>query len=382
MWKVVVAFLFWAGLTFIYEDTTKQFIFKATDGLDWEKILLVTVLQAGTGTILFILIALTNYRNFEFDYSMILIGFIHSFGVLLLNCSYLMGNSTCILQVCIVVFTAVFSVITRNIVLNIKSIIQLSLISVLMFYSIPNPNTFSLFTIVVISSGISFAITNTGVRYGEDPKGKERTTIEGFSMLAFGGFLSLLPLVFFMFCFDGNFITFLNITANNWNIIELLIMSSVGHMLSNIISITVILDLFNPVQHALLNAGKAALIVLCSNIVMKPYITSFNFFFAMLSFFISILSINNANDANGGTNGKLKNEKETSNKILGKITLPSLCVFVLYLNSKFSSDALEPAQVEVEKTANQIWGECIDDIQSHIMRFVDLFLFRNLNYLY
>ena len=373
MWRIVITFFSWAGLTFISEDMARQFIIEATDGLDWEKILLLTVLQAGIGTLLFISIILTNYRIFVLDYSMILIGFFHSFGVFLVNCSYLMGDSSCILQIGIVVFTAVFSVITRNIVLNIKSIFQLSLISVFLFFALPTPNIFSLFTIVVICSGVCFAITNTGVKYSKDPTGKENTTIEGFSMLAFGGFLSILPLLFFMFCFDGNFIHFLNITAKNWNSIQLLAISSFSHMLSNIISITMILDIFNPVQHALLNAGKTVLIVLCSNVLMKPFITSFNFFFAMLSFMLSILSINNVDDAVGNTNGKVKKEKEKSNELLVKITLPSLCVFVLYFSSKFSSDDPEP--VKADKTSKEVWGECIDDIQNHIIRCVDLELF-------
>ena len=114
--RIMMAFFCWVGLTFTSQYTTTQFFNKASDGLPWEKVLLVTTLQTGGGAILFIILVLTNHSILVLDYNMILIGVIHSYGVLMANISTFMDYSTIFVQVSGLLFT---KVISKIIILNL-----------------------------------------------------------------------------------------------------------------------------------------------------------------------------------------------------------------------------------------------------------------------
>ena len=201
--RIMVAFFCWVGLTFTSKHTTTQFFDKASDGLPWEKVLLVTTLQTGGGAILFIVMVLTNHSNPVMDFKTILLGVIHSYGVLMANSSMFMVYSTILTQVSGLFFTTVISRIIDKIVLSIRIIITLFVISVVCLLSEPFVNSFTPFALFALACSIADALTNTGLKYSKEPLGEKKTTIDGFASISFGGFLSLLPLWFIMLCFDS-----------------------------------------------------------------------------------------------------------------------------------------------------------------------------------
>jgi hypothetical protein len=147
-------------------------------------------------------------------------------------------------------------------------------------------------------------------------------------------------------------------------------------MFNSNISISIILDTFNPIQHALLNISKTVLIILLIKIFGKPFITSFNFFFCMLCFVLSILSVHAINNT-PEKEQEPKREKETLRKSSIKCILPSICVIGLFLVGVLSCgskpdcvfERVEPAESKPEKSAKQTWTECIEDIQGSIIRY-------------
>jgi hypothetical protein len=56
MLRIVMAFICWAFFTITSQLATRKFFDKVSDGLVWEKVLLVTSLQSGGGAILFFLL--------------------------------------------------------------------------------------------------------------------------------------------------------------------------------------------------------------------------------------------------------------------------------------------------------------------------------------
>merc|ERR1711892_194009 len=81
------------------------------------------------------------------------------------------------------------------------------------------------------------------------------------------------------------------LTISNNQINYFLIISSISHALYNIISLTIILSIFNPVQHAMLNVGKRISIVLVFYIFSQRPFTILNLISAILRLIVSIVGV-------------------------------------------------------------------------------------------
>ena len=109
--------------------------------------------------------------------------------------------------------------------------------------------------ILALGSNLCLALRNTGLKYfytGENDRDKTKTTKEGFAMMSLAGFFSLLPLWLF-----------LTITSEiPLNTSKSFFAACLSHAAYNIISITCVLSVFDPLQHVLLNVVKRVSIVL------------------------------------------------------------------------------------------------------------------------
>merc|ERR1711892_354932 len=81
------------------------------------------------------------------------------------------------------------------------------------------------------------------------------------------------------------------LTISNNQINYFLIISSVSHALYNIISLTIILSIFNPVQHAMLNVGKRTSIILVFYIFSQRPFTILNLMSAILCLIVIIVGV-------------------------------------------------------------------------------------------
>ena len=146
--------------------------------------------------------------------------------------------------------------------------------------------------LLALGSNICLALRNTGLKYlfTEDiGKGKSKTTIEGFAMISLAGFLSLLPLWLY-----------LSLTS------EILIKTDgsfyaacLSHAVYNIISITCVLSVFDPLQHALLNVVKRVSIVLVFYLLVQKIPSPLNILSGIACLAVSIIGTQVFNDFHG-----------------------------------------------------------------------------------
>lgn len=104
-----------------------------------------------------------------------------------------------------------------------------------------------------LGSNMCFAFRNVGTKYFSSGGGeKTKTTPEGFAAISLSGLLALVPA----------WLLLLTIGSAPPRPTFLVITSALAHTVYNLLSLTVILALFDPLQHAVLNTGKRASIVL------------------------------------------------------------------------------------------------------------------------
>ena len=125
-------------------------------------------------------------------------------------------------------------------------------------------------------SNLCYALRNTGTKYFyPEESTKSATTLEGFAALSFGGLLSLIPTWLFSYILGYDQYSSL-VTSSSSQVHYFLIISSISHALYNIISLTIILSFFNPVQHAMLNVVKRTSIILVFYIFSQRPFTVWN----------------------------------------------------------------------------------------------------------
>lgn len=95
---------------------------------------------------------------------------------------------------------------------------------------------------------------------------KSKTTLEGFAMVSLAGLLSLLPCWLYL-----SFTSEIAIKTNG-NFFA----ACVSHAVYNIVSITCVLSVFDPLQHALLNVVKRVSIILVFYLLVQMIPTPLN----------------------------------------------------------------------------------------------------------
>ena len=134
--------------------------------------------------------------------------------------------------------------------------------------------------LLALGSNICLALRNTGLKYFfTEGNNKSKTTTEGFAMISLAGFLSLLPLWLY-----------LSLTS------EILVKTDssfyaacLSHAVYNIISITCVLSVFDPLQHALLNVVKRVSIVLVFYLFVQKIPSPLNILSGIACLAVSII---------------------------------------------------------------------------------------------
>ena len=135
--------------------------------------------------------------------------------------------------------------------------------------------------LLALGSNMCLALRNTGLKYFyNDNKNKTKTTLEGFAMMSLAGFFSLLPLWLY-----------LSITSEiSINTNKSFFAACISHAAYNIISITLVLSVFDPLQHALLNVMKRVSIVLLFYLLVQKVPSLLNIISGMACISVSIIA--------------------------------------------------------------------------------------------
>ena len=138
--------------------------------------------------------------------------------------------------------------------------------------------------LLALGSNMCLALRNTGLKYfytGEnDNKNKTKTTLEGFAMMSLAGFFSLLPLWLYL-----SITSEISIKTN-----KSFFAACLSHAAYNIISITLVLSVFDPLQHALLNVIKRVSIVLVFYLLVQKVPSPLNIISGIACISVSIIA--------------------------------------------------------------------------------------------
>ena len=137
--------------------------------------------------------------------------------------------------------------------------------------------------LMALGSNVFFALRNVKTKYAASEDQIKLTSIHGFSLLSLSGFLCLLP-SYFISSFQGRFIEELQTTNA-----EFLILSSVCHVIYNAVSLTLVLSMFDPLQHAFLNIAKRVSIVLIFYVFVQQEFAPFNTISAAFCLIVCVL---------------------------------------------------------------------------------------------
>jgi len=150
-------------------------------------------------------------------------------------------------------------------------------------------------------------------------------------------------------------------TSTHDQIYYFFVISTISHVLYNIISLTVILSLFNPVQHAMLNVGKRTSIVLVFYFFSQRPFTIFNLVSAIICLLVSIVGVKVMS---------LKTQSDSNDKPDGvgwKYSILGISLLLLSLSSISWAVSSSQAQTSAS-SARDNWLQCIDDIQQNIIK--------------
>merc|ERR1711892_869105 len=148
------------------------------------------------------------------------------------------------------------------------------------------------------------------------------------------------------------------LTISNNQINYFLIISSISHALYNIISLTIILSFFNPVQHAMLNVGKRTSIVLVFYIFSQRPPTILNLMSAILCLIVIIVGVKVMSTKKDIEFSDKKEEIDWKLLVSG--------IFILILSMSSISLTMSRFQISLP-SARENWLQCIDDIQENII---------------
>jgi len=214
--------------------------------------------------------------------------------------------------------------------------------------------------LLALGSNVCFALRNIGTKYfsvKDETQGK--TTIQGFAAISLSGFIALIPLLLIQFYLFG-YSASASLLSNHY-----LLLSASNHVVYNIISLTAVLVVFDPLQHALLNVAKRVSIVLVFYLFIQQNFALLNSMFAVTCLIISI----------EGTKIVKEDVKDFWKILLQKLSIGFIAVMVYclftdavetMLKARFYSKITTNNESLSEKTS---WIHCIEDIQGSHLKF-------------
>ena len=141
-----------------------------------------------------------------------------------------------------------------------------------------------------VGSNLCFALRNIGTKYffQADTSPESKTTLIGFASISLVGFLLILPSLLVVLVSRADHINLLS--ENLW-------ISSICHAVYNIVSLTMVLSIFNPVQHSLLNVGKRISIVIALYVFSQRSFNMFNIVSALVCLAVSVYGVRIVKDS-------------------------------------------------------------------------------------
>ena len=141
-----------------------------------------------------------------------------------------------------------------------------------------------------VGSNLCFALRNIGTKYffEADTSIESKTTLIGFASISLVGFLLILPSLLVVLVFRAEHVNLLS--ENLW-------ISSICHAVYNIVSLTMVLSIFNPVQHSLLNVGKRISIVIALYVFSQRSFNMFNIVSALVCLAVSVYGVRIVKDS-------------------------------------------------------------------------------------
>ena len=149
-----------------------------------------------------------------------------------------------------------------------------------------------------VGSNLSFALRNIGTKYFPEKDSSSKTTLAGFASMSLVGFLAIFPLLLAVLLLTPHHI--------NHHSQDLLI-SSLCHAVYNTVSLTLVLAVFNPVQHSLLNVGKRISIVIALYVFSQRVLSPLNIVSAGVCLLVcvsGVRAVREQGESRGATNTK------------------------------------------------------------------------------
>ena len=272
-----LAFVAWALFTFLSHSTAKTFLQQtsSTPGL-LPRLLLLTTLQMTAGAFLYLLLVLfRRLPSFGLDHTALLLGATHALGMLMTNASMSQAPASLTHLVkmseplCTSFLAAIQGAISFNpMILPVMSVVLLTAMGSEPWAEVEGS---SLGILLALASNSCYATRNTLTKFtGDGTQEQSRTTVSSFASMSLGGLITLVPLLLISFLLGPQEFSIALSSLKTSPL--LLISSSICHLVYNLISVTVILAIFDPIQHSPLNVGKRTSIVVAFYLFsQRPY---------------------------------------------------------------------------------------------------------------
>ena len=368
-----LAFISWALFTYISHWFAKYILSHNSVGNAIESVLLITSCQVGFGAMLYVFLKAKNMYldSLVLDGKIFFLGMFHTYGMLMTNFS--MSQTTASLTHMIKMSepfcTTILMVASGRTSFDCRVILILTAILITAICSEPISEVQGSLTgiLFALSSNLFFALRNVGAKYfGQDGK-SSKTTIDGFATMSFGGFLSLAPLWIASIIFRYTNFDLLFVPSRNC--VLSLLASSSGHLIYNIISLTIILSIFDPVQHAMLNVAKRISIVIIFYLFGHQHFTLFNITSASLCLVVCLSGVNLLADVD-------------KKFYVWKFVSPLIILLFLFFNPSTGQiktvqerdlthleNYFNPDRPDDIRSSKEKWLECIYSIQDRIIRY-------------
>ena len=135
-----------------------------------------------------------------------------------------------------------------------------------------------------VGSNLCFALRNIGTKFffQKDSSTDSKPTLAGFASMSVVGLLVMVP----------SLLTVLLCTPHHINYhSQELLFSSLCHAVYNMVSLTIVLAVFNPVQHSLLNVGKRISIVIALYVFSQRVLSPVNIVSAGLCLVVCVSGV-------------------------------------------------------------------------------------------
>ena len=282
--------LAWAGFTFCSHFSAKLWLSeKMTTEESLASVAVLSTLQVAFGLLFSGSLCLLKgkFRELRLDKDSMVLGMCHAYGTVLTNGSMATANAT--LTHLIKMAEPLFTMLGMILITSMKMDLRLFLIMVLVTVSACGSQPVSEMTgssqgaILALGSNTLYAIRNIQAKIKQSGHG---ASITGFASISLSALIALFPIQIGLTVMGSMKLARNSLIGQN---MYMLCISSISHCAYSMISITVILAAFDPLQHALLNTVKRMVIVAAFALLTMSNWNFINMTCAIFSMTLSVL---------------------------------------------------------------------------------------------